>query len=196
MKRVTLRIPEDIVRAYDEADGNRSALMRRQLSRGVADGHLEGVPDDIRQLAEAEDAKDRGRLERKRGTFRKRCHSFYGDQWRSGAVTPGDAEDMATSWEREATIYGAEYLAFVQAIADWYAENWTVHEHERKAWPDPGLFIGRSDPESIDVPERLVETMTDARDRGISKADAINRVSAFHPEARVERAAAEVWGGE
>lgn len=196
MKRITIRVPEDIVRAYDEAEGNRSAMMRRALSDRVAEGELSGVPDDILQLAEAEAAKDEGRLARKRGTFRERCQSFFREKWQTGAVTPRDAEDMAVSWRREATIYGAEYVAFVEAITEWYAENWTVHEHERPAFPDPSLFIGRSDPEAIDVPERLVETMQEAKQDGLGRAETINRVSAFHPEARVERAAAEVWGRE
>ena len=196
MKRVTVRIPEDVVRAYDEAAGNRSALMRRRLAEAVEDGELSDVPADVEALASAEAAKDRGRLNRKRGTFRERCHSFYADKWESGAVTPTDAEDMAESWRREATIYGAEYVAFLEAIVEYYRDEWSVHDRERGPFPTPGRFIAEAEPGSVDVPARLVETMADARDRGIDREDAIRRVSAFHPDARVQQAAAEVFGDE
>ena len=193
MRRVTLRLPEDLVAAYDDADGNRSAVMRRRLAEAVTAGEVTGIDEDLRALAEAEEAKDKGRLSRKRGTFRKRCHSFFGDQWKSGAVTPTDAEDMSESWATEATIYGSEYLAFLNAVVDWYAEHWSVHDVDRPQWPGPGVFIARSDPDAVDIDSRLVETMADARDRGMDRDAAVKKVSVYHPDAKVERAAREVW---
>jgi len=116
MKRISIRLPEDLIAAYDDADGTRSAVMRRRLSEAVRDGEVSGVDADLRTLVEAEDAKDRARLARRRGSFRERCHSFYADKWSSGLVTPRDAEDMAESWEAEAALYGAPYVAFVDAV--------------------------------------------------------------------------------
>jgi hypothetical protein len=195
MRKVSLRLPEDLVAAYDSADGTRSAVMRRRLAEAVTEGELDGVDDDLRTLAEAEDAKDRARLARRRGSFRERCYDFFADKWRSGLTTPDDAADMAGSWEAEAALYGAEYVAFVDAVLDWYAEEWEINSHKRPGFPDPSTLLARSDPEAIDVPERLVETVrAELRDSDRTRAEVVDKLAAFHERPTAERAVALAEG--
>lgn len=194
MERVTIRLPSGTVRAYDSADGNRSKVMRSVLSGAVADGQVEGVPEDLRTLAAVEDTVQKGALPRRRGTFRKRCAEFFKEKYRSGYVTPDDAEEMAESWRNEAVIYGAEYLAWVEAITGWYAENWDPSDAVRSDWPDPGAFHARTDPDSVDVPERLVRVLQEAEAEGIAPAEAVRRVSKYHDSAQVQAAAQQAFG--
>ena len=192
MRKVSLRLPDDLVAAYDAADGSRSAVMRRRLAEAVEGGELSGVDDDLKTLAGIEAAKDRGRLTRRRGTFRERCYAFFGEKWKSGAVTPDDADDMAESWRHEAALFGPEYVAFVEAIIGWFREQWTVETH-RPGFPEATVFLARSDPDAIDVSERLIEVLQDGKDRGYSRQEAIDRAATFHARSRVEKAAAHVW---
>lgn len=192
-RKVSVRLPEHLVRAFDRADGNRSALMRRVLREAVADGEVEGVPDDLRALAAVQQAVDAGRLDRRRGTFRKRCAEFFRDKWQGGFTTADDAEDMAESWLTEAAVYGPAYVAWVEAVVDWYSENWDPIA--RPDWPDPGTLHARADPESVDIAVRLVDVMREAREQGLDRATAVARVSKYHPRARVETAADQAFGG-
>lgn len=192
-RKVSLRLPAGVLRAYDAAEANRSKLMRRVLSEAVSDGRVE-VPDDIQALAAVEDSVDKGALDRRRGTFRKRCAEFYADKYRSGYTTPDDAEDMAASWRKEAAIYGGEYLAWVDAVVAWYRENWDITEAVKEPWPDPGVFHARARPGDVDVSAHLVSVLEDARDDGLDPAEAVSRVSKFHPAERVEAAAKTAYG--
>lgn len=186
MERVSLRLPRDVIRAFDSASGNRSAVMRRVLTDAVAEGEVAAVPPDLMALAEREAAVDRGRLARKRGTFKRRVYDWYADKWRSGAVTAADAEDLAVSWRHEAALYGEEALAYLDAILDWYRESWDPAD--RPDWPDPGMFMARADPESVEVEERLVETAREGRERGLSAPEVRERLRSFHDDSLVEAA--------
>jgi hypothetical protein len=194
MQKVSIRLPGNVIDAYDDADGTRSAVMRRRLVEAVEDGEVDGVGEDLKTLVEREAAVDRGRLARKRGKFKQRCYDFFRDCWQGGAVTPSDASDLAESWEAEAAIYGAEHMAFVEAVVEWYREEWDAIE--RSPFPDPGVFVARSDPDSVAVGPKLVEVLDEARREGFDRADAVDRVSSFHPDAAVERAAQEAYGDE
>ena len=192
MRRVTVRVPDELVAAYDRADGNRSKLMRRALAEAVSDGEVAGVPEDLRTLAAVEEIVADGQLARRRGTFRKRVAEFFEDKWESGYVTGADAADMAESWRREATMYGPSHVAFVDAVADWYADNWDPVA--RPAWPTPGTFHTIADPDTVDVRDRLVDVMREAREEGLARREAVERVSQYHPDEKVEAAARRAWG--
>lgn len=194
MDRVTVRVPSDIVRAYDKAEGNRSALMRRRLSEAVENGELTGVPDDLQTLAERENIIDRGRLSRKRATFRTRAAEFFASQWSGGGVTPDDADELAHTWRKEGSLYGSAYIAYVDAILEWYRTHYDPLD--RPAFPDAGEFIAKADPSAVDLERHLVETLSDAADKGLSKQTAIERVSEFHPTAKVRAAAERAYGDE
>lgn len=181
MKRISIRLPEDLIAAYDSADGTRSAVMRRRLSEAVRDGEVSGVDADLKTLVEAEDAKDKSRLARRRGTFRPRCYSFYEGKWETGLVTPADAEAMADSWFKEAALYGAPQVAFVDALLEWYEQRWTTDKTERPRFPDPMDLLGLADPETVDVPGRLVETVRDQLAEGNDPAAIRNKLEVFHP---------------
>lgn len=188
MKRISIRLPEDLIAAYDDADGTRSAVMRRRLSEAVRDGEVSGVDADLRTLVEAEDAKDRARLARRRGSFRERCHSFYREKWSSGLVTPSDAEDMAESWEAEAALYGAPYVAFVDAVIAWYRDRWTPEHTERPEFPRGSTFLRLAEPEDVDVPGRLVESVRDQLADGTDPEAVKQKLEVFHPADRAQEA--------
>lgn len=194
MQKVSIRVPPEVIQAYDDADGTRSAVMRRRLIEAVEEGEVSGVGDDLKTLVEREAAVDRGRLARKRGKFKQRCYDYFRDCWQGGAVTPSDADDLAESWRAEASIYGREHVAFVESVVEWYQREWTATR--RGGFPDPGVFVAESDPEAVDVPARLVETMREARSEGVDREQAVESVSKFNPDAEVETAAAEVYDGE
>lgn len=194
MERVTLRLPSDVIAAYDAAEGNRSALMRRRLSEAVAQGELSGVPDDLVALAERETAVDQGRLSRKRGTFKQRMHNHFRDKWVNGAVTPSDAEDLAESWLTEAALYGREHLAFAEALIAFYKEAWEPRAFDRPGWPEPAEFMARAEPDDVEVKEALIDKLEQAQERGIPRADAAQRLRKFHPDDVVDAATAEVYG--
>jgi len=196
MKRISIRLPEDLIAAYDSADGNRSAVMRRRLAEAVVDGELSDVDADLRTLAEAEAAKDEARLARRRGSFRERAHSFYGDKWSGGMTTPDDARDMAVSWETEAALYGADYVAFLDAMLGWFSDNWTIDPGRRPEWPDGSVFLGLADPSQVDVPERLIGTVEDELAEGRTAGEIVDKLSAFHPESVARRAVALADGGD
>lgn len=198
MRKVSIRLPEPLVRAYDEADGSRSAVMRRVLSEAVADGQVEGVPDDLRTLAERERAVEGGELARKAGTFKQRVHDYFAEKWRSGAVTPDDADRLAESWRDEAALYGAEELAYVEAVLDYWRDEWAAVEARRGDWPSPAVFLAEAEPRLVDaeVEERLVDTLRDARRDGLDRSTAVERVRKFHPDDRVELAAERAYGGD
>jgi hypothetical protein len=194
MPRVTLRLPQNVITAFERADANRSKAMRAVLTDAVADGEVEGVPDDLRALAAVEGVVSGGELERRRGTFRRRCAEFYKDKFQSGYVTAADAEAMSESWRSEAAVYGDAYLAWVDAVVGWFTENWGPVS--RPAWPQPGTFHARADPDAVDVRDRLVEVMREARDeRGLDRETAVARLSKYHPDGRVESAAAVAFDG-
>jgi hypothetical protein len=197
MRKVSIRIPEPLVRAYDDADGSRSAVMRRVLSEAVADGDVQGVPEDLRTLAERERAVEGGELARKAGTFKQRAHDYFGEKWRSGAVTADDAERLAESWRDEAALYGAEDLAYVEAVVDYWADEWAAVEARRGQWPTPAVFLAEADPRLVDgeITDRLADTLRDARRDGLERSTAVERVAKFHPRERVEMAADRAYGG-
>lgn len=192
MRRVTIRVPDDLVRAYDMADaGSRSAVMRRVLLDAVADGDVQGVPHDLRKLAERERVVDSGRYARKRATFKSRVHGFYAEKWEDGAVTPTDAADLAASWRSEAALYDDEldadpHDAFLDAILDWYRANWSRTAAERPEWPDAGKLlraagIGADDEAGgLGVDAQLVERMEDYAAEGVEPDEALERL---HDEA-------------
>lgn len=194
MQKVSIRMPPSVIDAYDSAKGTRSALMRRRLAEAVENGELREVDSDLRVLAEREAAVDRGRLARKRGKFKQRCYTFYRDCWDDGAVTPSDAADLSESWRREADLYGPEHMAFVEAVVTHFKEHWTPTN--RDPWPDAGVFIARSNPDEIDVDNRLVEVLREADAKGIDPGEAVRSVKKFHPDTAVERAATEVFRNE
>jgi hypothetical protein len=193
MKPISLRLPDHVVRAYDAADGNRSKVMRRALAGAVEDGEVQGVPEDLRTLAAVESIIDDGQLKKRRGTFRKRVAEFFEEKWSSGYVPPGDADGMAESWRREATLYGAEHVAWVEAILTWYRDRWDPADDRRPEWPDAGTFYDAADPGSVAIDDRLVDTLRDAREAGLTRDEAVARVSKFHPDGTVETAAARAW---
>jgi len=196
MRKVSIRLPEPLVHAYDEADGSRSAVMRRVLSGAVADGEVEGVPADLRTLAERERAVEGGELARKAGTFKQRVHDYFAEKWRSGAVTPDDAERLAESWRDEAALYGAEDLAYVEAVVDYWRDEWAAVEARRGDWPSPAVFLAEAEPRLVDaeVEDRLVDTLRDARRDGLDRSTAVDRIKKFHPDDRVELAADRAYG--
>lgn len=193
MTPVSLRLPDHLVRAYDTADGNRSKVMRRTLSEAVENGEVDGVPEDLRTLAAVESIIDGGQLVKRRGTFRKRVAEFFRDKWESGYVPPDDADAMAESWRDEAALFGEGYLAWTEAVLSWYREEWDPVDDRREEWPDAGTFYERADPEAVDLDDRLVSTLRDAREAGLSRDEAVARVSKFHPDATVEVAASRAW---
>jgi hypothetical protein len=194
MRRVTIRLPNDLVEAYDAADGgSRSHVMRRVLLDAVAEGDVEGVPADLRTLAERERAVDTGRLARKRATYKKRLLDFYGDKWEDGAVTPTDAADLATSWRAEASLYdrdrdgdGTPHEDLLDTVLDWYRANWSRTAAERPEWPDAGrLFraagIGADDEAGgLGVPSDLVDAVNDHASEDVEPSEAAQRVAESH----------------
>jgi len=191
MPRVTLRVPDDLRRAYEVADGgSRSALMRRVLLDAVADGEVEGVPPDLRKLAARERAVDSGRYARKRATFKSRLLGFYAEKWEDGAVTPTDAATLAASWRTEAALYdddetteGTPHDDLLDAVLDWYRANWSRKAAERPDWPDAGKLlraadIGEEDDAGgLDVNADLVEAVNDYAEQGSEPAVAAERVA-------------------
>lgn len=186
---MTIRVPDDLVRAYDMADaGSRSAVMRRVLLDAVADGDVQGVPHDLRKLAERERVVDSGRYARKRATYKSRVHGFYAEKWEDGAVTPTDAADLAASWRSEAALYdddisnGDPHEAFLDAILDWYRANWSRTAAERPGWPDAGKLlraagIGADDEAGgLGVDAELVEQLEDYAAEGVEPNDALERL--------------------
>jgi len=196
MRRVSLRLPEDLVAAFDSAEGNRSALMRRRLSEAVVDGELSGVPADVAALARAAAAADDGRIDRRRASFRARCHSFFHDRWESGVCTPGDAEQCAESWRIEAAEYGPEFRQYVDELVDFYRREWEPTARGRPEWPDAEYFLVRSQPDLQDdsLPDRLLQNVKEARANGVSREAALNKLLAFHDRSRAEAAVASVYG--
>lgn len=190
MHKISVRVPDEIVSALDRAEGNRSKLVRTAVQDAITEGEIE-VPEEIKTLAAREKIVDKGALTRKRGTFRERCHEYFGERWEKGATTPKDADDLAESWRSEAVLYGEEYLRFVNAVVNWFAENY--EPGDPRPWPDPGTFMVRTGEVEVDVTDRLAQTMKDAKSDGLDRRTAVERVSKYHPEERVEAAAAEVW---
>jgi hypothetical protein len=198
MRPITVRLPEDLVAAYDAADGGRSALMRRRLSEAVVDGELTGLPADVAALARASAAADDGRIDRRRASFRERCHSFFQDRWTSGACTPSDAEQCAESWRTEASEYGPEFREYVDEIVGFYGLEWAATRRERPEWPDPEYFLVRTQPDLQDdsLPDRLLQNVKEARANGVSRQAALNKLLAFHDRGRAEAAVASVYGDD
>lgn len=192
---MTIRLPDSLVASYDSADGNRSALMRRRLSEAVEDGELSGVPDDLQTLAEVEAAVDAGKLTRRRATFKARCHDYFFQQWESGGVTGYDADMLAEAWRTEAAIFGEDELAFVEAVVDWYQASY--EPAEKPPMPSADHFIGMSDPDSVQIDNRLYDLVQEGlEERGLSKSAVIERLGQFHPDDRVMWAVEAVAGGK
>jgi len=199
MRPVTIRLPEDLVAAYDGAEGGRSALMRRRLSEAVVDGELTGVPADVASLARAAAAADDGRIDRRRASFRERSHSFFRDKWESGVCTPDDAEACAESWQKEAREYGPAFGWFVEELLGFYRREWEPTARGRPEWPDPEYFLVRAEPERHEddsLPDRLLENVAEAHAGGVSREAALDKLLAFHDRDRAEAAVASVYGDE
>lgn len=189
MKRVTIRLPTDLIRAYDMADaGSRSAIMRRVLTDAVADGDVQGVPPDLRKLAERERVVDSGRYARKRATFKSRLYGFYAEKWDDGAVTPTDAAELAASWRGEAALYdddadGTPHADLLDAILDWYRANWSRTAAERPEWPDAGRLlraagIGAGDESGgLSVRQELVDELEDLAANGVDSREALAKIA-------------------
>jgi hypothetical protein len=197
MRNISIRLPEDLVAAYDEAEGGRSALMRRRLSEAVVDGELTGVPADVAALARASAAADDGRIDRRRASFRARCHSFFADRWQSGACTPDDAEQCAESWRTEASEYGPKFREYVDEIVGFYGLEWAATRRERPEWPDTEYFLVRAQPDIQDsdsLPDRLLQNVKEARAGGLGRRETLDKLLAFHPRDRAEAAVSSVYG--
>lgn len=196
MRKVSIRLPDHLIAAYDSADGNRSAVMRRRLSEAVADGEVKGVAEDLQTLAEVEVAKDRGRLPRRRATFKTRCHDFFSKLWESGAVTAENAGDLAESWHAEADVFGEEEVEFLTNIIEWWKANYDPNGH-LPPFPDPPQFM----PDTAATPERngqyggIVYELKSRRRLGESRGVAVQDLADDHDTAAVFDAAAEVWDG-
>jgi hypothetical protein len=192
MDRITLRLPGEIVAAFDRAEGNRSELMRARLTEAVADGEIE-TPEEYQILAERQQIVTDGDLARKRGRFRERAHDYFADRWATGAVTPYDMDDLAETWRQEGALYGEDYLAFIEAMVGFYGDNWHPSAGGRPDWPEPGHFLQEIDAVDVDVTEQLIETMKQAKRNGRDRKTAIRTVSKWHPDSVAEQAASEVW---
>jgi hypothetical protein len=189
MRRISIRLPDDLIRAYDMADTNsRSEAMRAVLTDAVANGHVEGVPDDLRKLAERERVVDTGRLARKRATYKSRVYGFYGDKWETGAITPTDARDLAASWRSEAKLYDSDddadtdrFEEFLDAVLDWYAANWSTTAAERPEWPDAGRLLRNAgitdDEQDASIADaELVEQVDDWAADNVDRGDALKKL--------------------
>jgi len=188
MRRVTIRIPDDLLRAYDLADTNRSQLMRRVLLDAVADGRVEGVPDDLRKLAERERVVDGGRYARKAATYKSRLYQFYAQKWEDGAVTPTDAATLAASWRAEAQLYdddtdGTPHEDLLEATLDWYRANWSRSAAERPDWPDAGRLlqaagVGEEDDAiaGLGVTDELIDELEDMAADNVDQSEAVKRI--------------------
>lgn len=194
MERVTIRLPSATKAAYDSADGTRSALMRRRLNEAVVDGELQGVDPDLATLAEAEAAVDEGRLTRRRATFKSRCRSFFAEKWQAGGVTARDADALAETWRKEATLYGKLEIAFVTAVVEWYRENY--QPREKPDFPSADLFVERAEPGDVHLDERLVDLASEGiEERGLSPATVRKKLQHFHDPEDVEAAVHAARGG-
>lgn len=189
MPRASLRLPDDIQRAYELADGgSKSHLMRRVLTEAVADGQVEGVPPDLRKLAQRERAVDSGRYMRKRATYKSRLYGFYQEKWQDGAVTPTNAAELAASWREEAALYDADrddgdpHDAFLDAVLEWYRANWSRTAAERPEWPDAGRLLRAAgiaaDDEAggLGARSELVDALDDYAEDGVEPSDALERL--------------------
>jgi len=192
MRKVSIRLPENVVAAYDSAEGTRSELMRRRLVEAVEQGELRGVDDDLQLLAEAEAAVDKGKLTRRRATFKSRFHQFAERKWEGGGVTGDDMDDLADSWRDEAALFGREELEYVRVVVRWFEANYS--HADRAPFPSADYFVGQvRDAMSVtepgeDVPDRLVQVVADAIDDGTPYREVIARLSTFHDTDDVYRA--------
>lgn len=194
MERVTIRVPAPVIRAYDSADGNRSALMRRHLSEPVENGELENVPDDLLALARREAAVEKGELVRKAARFKSRAYDYYAEEWQNGAVTGADMDRLAESWREEADLYGPESRAFVDALTEWYVENYTTDADKPEEMPDPEYFVAVArDDEQTDAGEVARRAVERARDDGHDREEARRVLSRFHDDREIENAIREVY---
>jgi hypothetical protein len=192
MRRVTIRLPNDLVDAYDAADGgSRSHVMRRVLLDAVAGGTFEAVPDDLQTLAERERAVDTGRLARKRATFKKRLIDYYAQKWEGGAITPTDAAELATSWRAEASLYdrdrdGSPNADLLDAVLDWYRANWSRTAAERPDFPDAGRLMRAAgiaeedDADGVTVDTNLIDAVNDYAADDVDPGEAARAVAEDH----------------
>ncbi len=195
MRPITIRLPENVVAAYDAADGNRSALMRRRLAEAVENGEVDGVPSDLQTLAERDAEVDRGRLARKRSTFKQRMHDYFAEQWTDGGVTTADAERLAETWRAEAALYGEEEVAFADAVLDYWRREFDALD--RPDFPSAGHFVALAEPEHVDMSDALIASVREARvDRGLSREATVEQLRAFHNTDMIEFAVEQVYGGE
>jgi hypothetical protein len=141
-----------MIDAYDEADGNRSELMRDALREHIEDGRLDELPERYELLAARESAVAEGRLERERGKFRHNVREFFASRWREGS-TPDEAEDMAESYRAEAELYGDEYEQFVEAVVSFYVDEWKVTGRPDFPTTDEFTMMARG----ADVPDEARE---------------------------------------
>lgn len=190
MRKISIRVPDDVVTAYERADANRSELIRRAMIEYLTDGEVD-VPADLVTLAERAEAVERGKLPRRRGKFRREMLDFFEDHYESGAVPPEAAEDMAQSWLAEAGIYGEDHLRFAEAILAWYRENWDIRSHERPPWPDPAVIFDRAEEIEVDVNDRLRATVRNAIEQGADPEAIVRRLGKKYPRTDIEAAIQE-----
>jgi len=195
MDRVTLRLPDHVIAAYDRSDGNRSALMRNELTKAVESGELKNTPEDLIKLAAVDMAASTGKLDNRQGTFKKRLHEWAGEHWDSGAVTGVDMTSMLASWREEAALFGSEYVAFVDALEDWYTENYDP-EKVGTDFVSAQRLVAESDPESASVDAALVSLLESAADSGVAKEDATRHALKFHEPELVEECAEVAYAGD
>jgi len=189
MERVTVRLPRDVLAAIDAAEGNRSAIIRRRLSEAVRDGELKNVPEDLKTLAEREAIVESGALDRKRATFKSRCHDFFKGRWDAGGVTGEDADTLAETWRQEAALYGEAHLSYVEAVVGWFRENYDATQSQKPTFPGADLFVAKAADVDVEVDEHLVSVLQNAAEAGADRDDAVKRIRANHDPAVVEAAA-------
>lgn len=190
MRKISVRIPDDVLAAIEESDVNRSEFIRRVVNDHVADGDLD-IPDDLQTLAERETVVDKGRLPRKRATFRSRMYDFFADKWKNGAVTATDARELGESWLSEAGIYGPEYVRFAEALLEWYDENWEIGD--RTDWPDADVFHARAGDVELNTPDRLISTVKNAAAQGAPPDAVKERLRGSYHAGEIENAIEQVY---
>jgi len=194
MKRITVRLPEDIVFAFDEADGNRSALMREVLSKHVANGKVD-VPDRIQKLARAERAKQKARWDVKDAGLRGRAYRFVVQRWDEGTHDPDAMDRALTGFREEAESSedpGAE--EYIRRLMLWYRDSWpTSNVESRPDFPDAARFhdgvptIGPTKGESL-----TVKRARDAIENSETQKEAFELLKEKMPPASARAAIAEV----
>lgn len=157
MRRITVRLPDDTVQAFDEAPANRSKLIRNLLVDHVAEGGLD-VPDRLQKLANADRAKERNRWDVKDSGLRGRAYRFVKQRWQEGTHPP-DALDRALGGFRDEASASEDEGAveYIENVASWYSANWPEHDPSRRPeFPDAAAFHDSGDRDDDGVDEAIV----------------------------------------